>query len=619
MRETKFIEQNQEKWAEYEEMLRQNRKDPDKLNDLFVQITDDLSYARTFYPNRSVRVYLNGLAQQILHDVYRGKRFPVSRLWRFWTDEMPQVMWEARRTLWLSFAIFAFATLLGVVSSMIEPDFARIILGDGYVDMTIENIERGDPMAVYKQREAFGMSLGIALNNIWVALLTAILGVLASLGTVFLLLTNGIMLGSFQWFFVERGLFWDSFLTIWIHGTLEISAIIIAGAAGLTAGSGLLFPGTYRRLQAFQITARRGMKVFIGLVPVFALAAFFEGFLTRFTETPDAVRGAFIGASLFFVLWYFVWLPNWKARRGDFSVPLRDKELPPDRPFVLDFREIKTSGEIFSDVFAVLKRHPGTVLGSVAGASAAFSLAAFGLGGQSPADTFSFPSGLNGAVSGAENFFGKVGMAWLFPLQIALLTGLTTLVFKVLEREMPEGLRPALSGRQGLAAMFSTALPLAALAYIFRESHDMGCWLFLVFLCPLFSLAAFVLRFEQANLFTAFSRAISLMRWSVGFWIGLIAFNFGVLLFLFLDSPAFGLLSQFLSMSVQSGKENMRHFTAVLLTFMASAFIYFSIWTIMLSGALQYFSYREISDALSLREGIGQVGQARKIRGLARE
>ena len=56
MKETKFIEQNKEKWMEFEDMLRENRHDPEKLNDLFIQITDDLSYARTFYPNRSVRM-----------------------------------------------------------------------------------------------------------------------------------------------------------------------------------------------------------------------------------------------------------------------------------------------------------------------------------------------------------------------------------------------------------------------------------------------------------------------------------------------------------------------------------------------------------------------------------
>ena len=59
MRETSFIKQNKEKWKEFESILEKKDKDPDKLNDLFIQITDDLSYSRTFYPNRSVRVYLN--------------------------------------------------------------------------------------------------------------------------------------------------------------------------------------------------------------------------------------------------------------------------------------------------------------------------------------------------------------------------------------------------------------------------------------------------------------------------------------------------------------------------------------------------------------------------------
>ena len=64
MRETKFIQQNKEKWQEFESFLDGQYKDADKLSNLFIQVTDDLSYSRTFYPNRSVRVYLNGLAQQ---------------------------------------------------------------------------------------------------------------------------------------------------------------------------------------------------------------------------------------------------------------------------------------------------------------------------------------------------------------------------------------------------------------------------------------------------------------------------------------------------------------------------------------------------------------------------
>ena len=74
MRETSFIKQNKEKWKEFEQILENKNKDPDKLNELFIQITDDLSYSRTFYPNRSVRVYLNNLAQRIFTSIYKNKK-----------------------------------------------------------------------------------------------------------------------------------------------------------------------------------------------------------------------------------------------------------------------------------------------------------------------------------------------------------------------------------------------------------------------------------------------------------------------------------------------------------------------------------------------------------------
>ncbi|MFM8490232.1 MAG: stage II sporulation protein M, partial [Bacteroidota bacterium] len=274
----------------------------------------------------------------------------------------------------LSFCIFTTAFVIGVVSSMIEPEFARTILGDDYVTMTLTNIERGDPMAVYKDSGPLGMTAGIAANNLFVAFRTAILGVLASLGTVLSLLYNGVMVGAFQYFFISKGLFSESFLTIWIHGTLEISAIIIAGASGLIAGSGLLFPGTYRRIQAFQTSIRRGLKIFLGVVPVLVLAAVFEGFLTRYTETPDVLRGLFIMASLIFVLWYFVFFPFFKWRRGEFSASTESAELPADEQHTIRFNAIKTPGEILGDAILIMRRHGRASLGLPLMAAAATAL-----------------------------------------------------------------------------------------------------------------------------------------------------------------------------------------------------------------------------------------------------
>jgi uncharacterized membrane protein SpoIIM required for sporulation len=154
------------------------------------------------------------------------------------------------------------------------------------------------------------MFLGITINNIGVSFNVFVSGIFTSIAAAFLLISNGIMLGSFQYFFYEQGLLWDSFLTIWIHGTLEISAIIVAGAAGITMGNGWLFPKTYSRLVSFQRSAKRGVKIVIGTIPIFIIAGFLESYITRHTEFPYFVRGAIILLSLGFVLFYYVIYPR---------------------------------------------------------------------------------------------------------------------------------------------------------------------------------------------------------------------------------------------------------------------------------------------------------------------
>ncbi len=616
MRESKFIEQNRQKWQQFEETLLDPNPTPESLRDMFVQVTDDLSFARTYYPNRSVRVYLNGLAQQVNHRIFRGKRFPVGRFWRFWAAEMPQVLWEARAALAWSLGIFAFAVFIGVASTWVEPEFARSILGDDYINMTLENIKKGDPMAVYKQSGAASMSLGIALNNLWVAFLTAIFGVLASVGTVFLLLQNGVMLGAFQYFFVQKGLFWESFLTIWIHGTLEISAIVVAGAAGMTAGSGLLFPGTLRRMQAFQLSARRGLKIFIGLVPVFLLAAFFEGFLTRFTETPPLVRGAFIAVSALFVGWYFWWLPRKLARRGQFTTSLRDRQPPPDRRAPLNFSEIKTSGEIFSEAFVLLKINAARALASAVGASLIFTVSSSWLVGEPLAEAFQFPQKLFGVAAGAAGFFENQK---LFVLQILLFSATSWLALNGLRRVLPPGNLPQFSLGQQLWAAVLLAIPAAIFALIFSKFEGFWAWLGLAAALPVGSLFAFVVTAETPQIFLGSDRVFRLNRWSVSLGVGLMLAGFGSLLLLFLDSPLFGVLSEFLALNIQSGGQNMATFHTALLTVLVNAVFHLMLWLSMFCGGLLYFSFREISDASSLRAGISEIGMGRQIRGLPRE
>ncbi len=120
---------------------------------------------------------------------------------------------------------------------------------------------------------------------------------------------NAIMLGSFQYFFYEKGLLWESVRTIWIHGTIEISVIIVAACAGLVVGKGILFPGTYSRLTSFVKGVKAGLKIVISTVPFFILAGFLEGFVTRHTQMPDWLAILIITASLALILFYYVFYP----------------------------------------------------------------------------------------------------------------------------------------------------------------------------------------------------------------------------------------------------------------------------------------------------------------------
>lgn len=305
MREALFIKRNQEKWQAIEQ---QPTKDPDELTNRFIELTDDLSYARTFYPDSTVTRYLNGLAAQMHRGLMQNKRDDRNRFVSFWTHELPTLFYHSQRLLLVSFVVFLVASGLGWLSQANDPTFVRLILGDEYVNMTLENIKKGDPLGVYGTSDQATMFLQITLNNIDVSFRAFIMGVFASFGTIAMLFYNGVMLGAFQEFFNERGLLLDSVLKIWIHGTLELSAIVIAGCAGLTLGNSLLFPGTFSRLESFKRGAKQGLKIIIGLVPIFIVAGFLESFITRLT-LPPVVSAGIILVSAGFIIWYFILYP----------------------------------------------------------------------------------------------------------------------------------------------------------------------------------------------------------------------------------------------------------------------------------------------------------------------
>lgn len=310
MREAAFVKLNMARWQEYEQLLKSGvRLLPDQKAAMFIQLTDDLSFSRTQYPDSETTQYLNHLSAQIHADVYKNKKEDRTRFITFWTREVPELFSRLLRPLLYSFLIFCVAAAMGSISVLHDDTFIRLILGDGYVNMTQENITKGEPLGVYANSDQLDMFFRITFNNIRVSFTAFAAGVLLSVGTGLVLFLNGIMVGAFFTLFYQNNLLVDAVFVVMLHGTIELSAIVIAGAAGLHMGNAILFPGTYRRYDAFRRAALEGLKVIMALMPFFILAGFIESFVTRYADMPMTLKASIVIASLFLILYYFFMLP----------------------------------------------------------------------------------------------------------------------------------------------------------------------------------------------------------------------------------------------------------------------------------------------------------------------
>ncbi|MEW5676012.1 stage II sporulation protein M [Flavobacterium enshiense] len=324
MREVAFIKQNKEKWLEFEQAIfGKAKKNPDELASLYIHLVNDLSYAQTYYPKSKTVVYLNYLASQIYQKIYKTKREETNRLVYFFKTEVPLLVYEYRRYILYAFLLFFLCVGIGVISAHNDAAFVRLIMGDAYVNMTLENIEKGNPVAVYKGGSNWGSFIGITLNNLIVGAKCYIYGIFFGIGTFFVLIQNSIMLGSFQYFFYDQNVFWESVRGIWIHGAMEIFGMVVEAGCGFILGASILFPKTYSRLHSFKIGFKNSLKIFLSTAPFTVAAGFLEGFITRYSiDMPRFLNVLVILGTLAIISYYFIVYPfivNRKHRKNHVS------------------------------------------------------------------------------------------------------------------------------------------------------------------------------------------------------------------------------------------------------------------------------------------------------------
>ncbi|MBC7863754.1 MAG: stage II sporulation protein M [Bacteroidia bacterium] len=323
MKEITFLKQNEQKWLALEkEFAIDQAKNPKKLADQFLELTDDLAYARTHYPKSKTTEYLNGLTARIHQEIYKNKREKSSRIFDFWRFEIPYMFYKHQKKLLISLLVFLIGIAIGGVCQYNDKETVRLIIpnGDTYINERIHEIENEQAMSFYGDENPFVLFAVIPMNNIKVSFFCFAFGFLFSIGTAIFLFYNGAMVGALVMFFQQYGYLKTCLMVIMIHGTFELSAIVVAGVSGFVVGSAITNPGTLPRMQAIAQGAKDGVKIVLGLVPIFIIAGFLECFITRFYQMPRGLNWAIILLSLSVMVMYFVVYPIILNKRYNFNV-----------------------------------------------------------------------------------------------------------------------------------------------------------------------------------------------------------------------------------------------------------------------------------------------------------
>jgi len=270
-----------------------------ELGLLYRQAAADLSAARADRSSRTIELYLNKLVARAHNFVYSGNRVSLGGLWRFFAHGYPRLLRRLSGYVWLATAITLLAAALGVFITLVRPGFGAAFLGAEKMEGIRQHHLWMDSVLAVKPQA----SSQIMTNNIMVCFLTFASGIVIGVGTIFMLFNNGLMIGTIATVCAHYHLSLSLWSFIAAHGALELPSIMLAGAAGLRLGAGILFPGLLRRRDALAQAGLEAVQLVSGTIPLLTIAGTLEAFLSP-THAPAALKFA-VGAVLFvgFCLW----------------------------------------------------------------------------------------------------------------------------------------------------------------------------------------------------------------------------------------------------------------------------------------------------------------------------
>lgn len=297
----RWLEKRKPYWARLEQLVQisgrgvsaLSHSELQELGLLYRQTASDLAAVREDASSKQLAVYLNQLLGRSHNLIYHGQKKKVSGIVHFYGETYPRVFRETLPLTLIALAIFAVTGIAAWIVTIHDPGFAQRLLGPGMME-TIERREMWTHSVIAIKPLA---SSGIMTNNLSVAFSTFALGITAGLGTIWMLVFNGLLIGVIGAATWKAGMALQLWSFVAPHGVLELPAIFISGGAGLEIARGLLFPGLLPRKQSLAQAGGRGARLLLGTIPMLVVAGVIEGF---FSPSGAPVKMKFLLAALLF-------------------------------------------------------------------------------------------------------------------------------------------------------------------------------------------------------------------------------------------------------------------------------------------------------------------------------
>lgn len=317
LKSDRFRLEREADWVRLEEIVTQMEKGKArKLSDedvlalptLYRTLLSSLSIARESSLDAGLIDYLEGLALRSYFMVY-GTQTSFGRwLKGFFGGGWSQAIREIKLDIWIALFVMIAGTVIGYVLVAGDSDWYYALVPGNFAEVRVpgatEEALRGTLFSTEEQDGLGVFAAYLFSNNAQVAILAFALGFAFAIPSILLLIHNMALLGAMLWVFAQRGLTVEFVGWLSIHGTTELFAILLAGAAGIHVGRSLAFPGAKSHLTAASDAGKRAALVMAGVVIMLICAGLLEGFARQLINNTGG-RYLVGGAMLLFWLTYF--------------------------------------------------------------------------------------------------------------------------------------------------------------------------------------------------------------------------------------------------------------------------------------------------------------------------